>query len=424
MTAKIVITGMGVISPYGIGPDILWDSLMRGESGLKPLTNFDTSHIQCRVGGQLLDFSPQPYLPPRLTRKIDRFSTFGLIATHLALQNAGLLLDGKKPVWSQQEQGGNRVGITIGNNLGGWEFAERELRNLWQKGPRDVSPYMATAWFPAAVQGNVSIHFGIKGVGRTFLSDRASSALAIFHAADCLQRGRADVMIAGGTEAPFSPYAALCYETSGLMSRQASTGSTSAYRPFDRAHDGLVAGEGAAFFVLERAEDAEKRGATILAELTGWATTNDGYDLVHAAPDGKRYADAMTHAMQRADITADKVDCIFAAGSAVPDEDISETRAIHQAFGENASHIPVSVPKSAFGNLFGAAFAVDLALALLAMQQQVIPAALHLEQPAQECDLDYVTADHRPAAHIDCCLLNARGIGGANAAMCLQRWQG
>ncbi|HYU76344.1 MAG TPA: beta-ketoacyl-[acyl-carrier-protein] synthase family protein [Ktedonobacteraceae bacterium] len=422
MTAKIVITGMGVISPYGIGPDILWDNLMKGESGLKPLTSFDTSHIQCRVGGQLLDFNPQPYLPPRLTRKIDRFSTFGLVATHLALQNGGLLVDGKEPVWSQQEQGGNRVGITVGNNLGGWEFAERELRHLWQQGPRDVSPYMATAWFPAAVQGNVSVHFGIKGVGRTFLSDRASGALAMMHAADCLQRGRADVMVAGGTEAPFSPYAALCYETSGLMSRQAVTGSTSAYRPFDREHDGLVTGEGAAFFILERAEDAERRGAVVLAELAGWAATNDGYDLVRAAPDGKRSAAAMMRAMQQAGVGAEEIDCIFAAGSAVPDEDVSETRAIHLALGDTATHVPVSTPKSAFGNLFGAALPVDTAIALLAMQQRMIPATLHLDQPAQECDLDYVPRTPRRVERIDHCLLNARGIGGANASMLLRRW--
>lgn len=422
MMARIVITGMGVISPYGVGPDILWDKLMLGENGLKPITAFDTSHIQCRVGGQLLDFDLKAHLSPRLTRKIDRFSSFGLIATQLALQNADLLVDGKVPVWSQQEQGGNRVGITVGNNLGGWEFAERELRNLWQQGPREVSPYMATAWFPAAVQGNVSIQFGLKGIGRTFLSDRASGALAIMHAANSLQRGKADIMLAGGTEAPFSPYAALCYQTSGLMSEQASTGTTTAYRPFDRAHDGLVTGEGAAFFVLERAEDATKRGASILAEVAGWASTNDGYDMVHAAPDGQRYAAAMTQAMQRANVRAEEIDCVFAAGSAVPAEDISETRAIRLALGDAAAQVPVSTPKSAFGNLFGAALPVDMAIALSAMQHRMIPATLHLDQPAPGCDLDYVPHTPRPVERIDHCLLNARGIGGANASVLLRRW--
>lgn len=418
----IVITGMGVISPYGPGTALLWEKLMAGESGLKPLTTFQTSHIRCRVGGQLTDFRPEDFLSPRQVRKIDRFSIFALIATRMALQDAGLLLDGKTPAWSQQEQGGNRVGVTVGNNLGGWEFAERELRHLWQQGPREVNPHMATAWFPAAVQGNISIQFGIKGPGRTFLSDRASGALALIHAASCLERGKADIMLAGGTEAPFSPYAALCYEQSGLMSRQAVDGSPQAYRPFDQGHDGLVAAEGAAFFVLERAADASKRGAPILAEFAGWASTNDGYDFVRSSPDGVRYAAAMTRAMQRAQVSAQLLDCLFAAGSAVPDEDRSETRAIHLALGKAAPRVAVSTPKSAFGNLFGAAFPLDLAIALLAFQQAVIPATLHLDQPAPECDLDYVPRTPRPVRRLDHCLLNARGQGGANAAVVLRRW--
>ncbi len=423
MTAHIVVTGMGVISPYGVGSSVLWDGLMAGETGLKPLTSFDTSHVQCRVGGQYADFRPESYLSPRIVRKVDRFSTMGLIAAQQALEDAGLLLDDAKPIWSQQEHGGDRVGITVGNNLGGWEFAERELRNLWKSGPRDVSPYMATAWFPAAVQGNISIQFGIKGIGRTFLSDRASGALALIHAVDCLLRDRADIMLVGGSEAPFSPYAALCYETSGLMSTQAVNGDTDVYRPFDSAHDGLVAAEGAAFFVLERAEDAMNRGAEVYAEVAGWATSHDGYDFVHSAPDGQRFAAAMTQAMQRAGLAPEELHCVFAAGSAVPDEDVSETRAIRLALGEVAQRVPVSTPKSAFGNLFGAALPVDMAIALCAMQQKVVPATLHFDQPASECDLDYVPQTPRPVNSLDTCLLNARGIGGTNAAIVLRNWE-
>jgi 3-oxoacyl-(acyl-carrier-protein) synthase len=422
MSTKIAITGMGLISPYGVGPELLWERLMAGETGLKPLVDFDTSHIQCRVGGQLSNFQPEIYLSPRITRKIDPFSVYALVTTQFALQNAGLLQNGKNPLWSQQEQGANRVGICVGNNLGGWQFAERELRNLWLLGPREVSPYMATAWFPAAVQGNVSIHFGIKGLGRTFLSDRASGAMAIIHAADCLVRGKADIMIAGGTEAPFSPYAALCYETSGLMSRRAVSHATDVYRPFDTNHDGIVAAEGAVFFVLERVEDALQRGAPILAAMAGWASTYDGYDVVQPNPDGQRYAEAMKQALIRAKRQPDEIDCIFAAGSAVPSEDVSETRAIRLAFGDDADRIPVSTPKSAFGNLFGAATPMDIAIAVLAMQQHVIPGTLHLHQPAQGCDLDYVSQTARPVEQLDACLINARGMGGTNASFVLERY--
>jgi 3-oxoacyl-(acyl-carrier-protein) synthase len=419
---RIVITGMGIISPYGVGPELLWGKLNAGENAVHDLTGFDTAHLQCQVGGQISDFRAEQFLPPRTIRKIDRFSIFGLACSQLALRDAGLLLNTGKSIWSQHEDGGNRVGITVGNALGGWEFAERELRNLWVSGPRAISPYMATAWFPAAVQGNVSIQFSIKGLGRTFVSDRASGALALIHAANTLLRDKADIMLAGGTEAPFSPYAALCCETSGLMSTRAASGATSAYRPFDQGHSGLIAGEGGTFFVLERLEDARKRDVPILAELAGWASTNDGYDPVQVAPDGQRYAAAMTQSLERAQVAKNEVDCVFAAGSAIPTEDLAETRALHLAFGDAAPHIPISTPKSAFGNLLGAASALDVAIAILAMQEGVIPATLNIDQAAQGCDLDYIPQTARPVDRFDTCLVNARGIGGSNASLVLRRW--
>lgn len=429
MTARIVVTGIGVVSPYGIGPDLLWDKLMAGESGLRALTAFDTSHVQCRAGGQWVEFRPETALPMRLARRIDRFSMFGLLAAKQALSDAGLSPDDlghpiseDEPILKRYAEGRDRTGISVGNNLGGWEFAERELAHLWGMGPREVSPYMATAWFPAAVQGIISIQLGIKGVGRTFLGDRASGAYAIKHAAHCLRFGHADRMFAGGSEAPFSPYAALCYETSGLMSTQAAVCPTAAYRPFDQDHDGLVAGEGAAFLLMERAEDARRRGARIYAEVAGWATTSDGYDRVRPAPDGERYAAAMRTAMQRAGVIPDQIDCVFAAGSAVPTEDVSETRAIHLALGQQAARTPVSIPKSAFGNLFGAATPVDVVIALLAMRHRVVPATLHFDSPAPGCDLDYVAKYPRSVSRLDVVVVNARGIGGANACLILRRW--
>jgi 3-oxoacyl-(acyl-carrier-protein) synthase len=420
MTTNIVITGMGVISPYGIGSETLWENIIQGNNAIRAITSFDTTHIQCHVGGQLQHFRAEDYFPSRTVRKIDRFSQFGMLAVQLALQQAGLLLANKKPTWNQQAEASHRVGITVGNNLGGWEFAERELRHLWVSGPREVSPYMATAWFPAAVQGNVAIQFGIKGIGRTFLSDRASSAHALIHAAHCLTRGKADIMIAGGTEAPFSPYAALCYTTSGLMSEQDTTVAEPAYRPFDQEHNGLVPGEGAAFFVLEREADALRRHAPLLARLLSWSTTHDGYDAVQPAPDGKRFAAAITQTLERTQLDPSALDCIFAAGSAIPNEDVSEVRAIHLALGKHATQVPVTAPKAAFGNLFGAAFAMDLAIAITAMQQRIIPTTLHLKQPAAECELAYVTNKPRQNEHLEHCLLNARGIGGVNASILIQ----
>ncbi len=429
MTARIVITGMGVISPYGVGQEILWEKLIAGCSGIRKLAHFDVSHIQCRAGGQLSDFDPATYLPVRLTRKLDRFSIFGLIAAQQAMEDASLTVSSLAspvpegvPAVIRQAEGRDRVGITVGNNMGGMEFAERELYHLWGDGPRAVSPYMATASFPAALQGNVSIQFDIKGIGRTFLCDRASGAYAIMHAAHCLRVGHADKMFAGGAEAPFSSYATLCYETSGLMSKRASEYPTTAYRPFDRDHDGLVAAEGAAFLMLERADDAEHRGARIYAEVAGWAATHDGYDPILPAPDGQRYADTMTLAMRRAGVTADQINGVFAAGSAVPAEDLSETQAIRLALGDQADQVPVSAPKSAFGNLFGAATPVDVVIALMAMQHQKMPATLHLDQKAPGCDLDYVACQPRSVDQLNVVAINARGIGGASACLILRRW--
>lgn len=426
----IALTGMGVISPYGVGGALLWQELLAGHSALTALTSFDTSQIHCRAGGQCHDLPIKSYLPIRLVRKLDRFSIFGLIAAQLAMEDAGLNIEAlASPVADDaltivsQAGGRDRVGITVGNNLGGWEFAERELYHLWRDGARAVSPYMATAWFPAAVQGNISIQFSLKGIGRTFLGDRASGAHALIHAAHCLRMGHADKMFAGGTEAPFAPFAMLCYESSGLMSHQASERPTSAYRPFDQEHDGLVPGEGAAFFMLERANDAVQRGARIYGTIVGWASTQDGYDPIRPEPTGERFAAAMTLAMRRAGVVPEDVDAIFAAGSAVPEEDESEVRAIRLAFGDTANTIPVTVPKAAFGNLFGAATSLDVAIALHAFQHRALPPTLNLAQIAPGCELNFVTGAPLAVEKLDVIAVNARGIGGANVSLILRRWQ-
>lgn len=429
MSARIVVTGMGAISPYGVGLEPLWSKLMAGETGLRALPMPDFSHVRNRAGGQLEGFHPEEYLPARLVRKIDRLTVFGLIAAQQALADAGLSSEALEqpvtsdvPVYRKHAAGRDRVGITVGGNMGGWSFAEHELGRLWKDGPRAVSPYLATAWFPTAVQGIVSIQLGIKGIGRTFLGERVSGAYAIKHAAHCLRQGYTDRMFTGGAEAPFSPYAALYYETSNLMSSQSIERPTCAYRPFDRDHDGLVAGEGAAFLFLERAEDAVQRGAKIYAEIAGWATTNDGYDDIQPAPDGVRYAETMQLALERAGVSPEKVDCVFAAGSAIPVEDLAETRAIRLALGQRADSVPVTAPKSAFGNLFGAATPLDVVIALLALQHRVIPPTLHLDNPAPGCDLEYVAHQSLPVSQLDVIAVNTRGTGGSNACLVLRRW--
>lgn len=422
-TEPLVITGLGVITPYGVGPQILWEKLMAGESAIQTLPADEVADIQCKVGGRYSDFRVEQHLPLRTARKLDRFSQFGLIAAQDALTDARLTPDDlalpvpdDAPAWEKAAAGRDRVGIMVGNNLGGWEFAERELRHLWRDGARNVSPYMATAWFPAAVQGTISIQFGIKGIGRTFLCDRAGSAYAFSHAANCLQRGHASLVFAGGAEAPLSPYAMLCYQTSHLTSER------QVYRPFDQEHDGLIPGEGAAFVIMEPLSEALQRDAPIYAELAGWATTHDGYSFTEVAPDGERYALAITRALQKAELAPEQIDCIFAAGSAIPAEDASEAKAIHLALETAATRVPVSVPKSAFGNLFGAATAVDIIIALLSFQHQIIPPTLHLQHPVADYDLRVVAQSPLQVEQLNNILVLAHGSGGANAALVLRRW--
>lgn len=422
MSTRIVITGVGVVSPYGVGVNLLWQQVLAGTSAVQPLSGFDVSPLRCRVGGQVKDLLLTDYLPARQLRRIDRFTALALIAAQQALAQAGWMSgDAWEPRWKGDDALSRRVGLTVGNALGGWEFAERELGQLWREGPQAVSPYMAIAWFPAAAQGNLSIAFGIRGLGRTFQQDRVSGALALKHAAECLLDGRADVMLAGGTEAPFASYACLCLETSGLLAEARDT-TDAAYRPFDMGHRGLVLGEGAAFLVLERADEAERRGAPILGELAGWGITHDGCDVVHPAPNGVRFATAMRQALARAEVHPAELDAVFAAASAVPDEDVSEARAIGLALGEEAERVLVSAPKAAFGNLLGAALPMDVALAVQALHARYVPPTLHLEQPAPGCEfLDLVAGQPAAALHVNTCLINARGMGGTNAALIVRR---
>ncbi|MFD7700002.1 beta-ketoacyl-[acyl-carrier-protein] synthase family protein, partial [Streptomyces caelestis] len=317
-----------------------------------------------------------------------------------------------------------RTGVMVGNILGGWEFAERELRNLWTDGPRAVSPYQATAWFPAAPQGNICIDQGVKGPARTFVADRASGAYALIGGAEALLRDRADVVIAGGVEAPLSPYGWLCLETSGLGAKARGTlAPDELYRPFDAGHGGSVFGEGAVFLILERREHAERRGATILGELAGWGVSTDGYMPYYTVePTGQVLGRAMRTAADRAGVSGEDLGAVFAHGSALPFEDVTEGYALHEAFGPAAARrVPVTVPKSGFGHLLGAAAPADVALALRGMREETVPATVNLDRPAPGIDLDLVRGEARPAPGWEHTLVVSRGLGGVNACLVLRR---
>ncbi|MFC8389735.1 beta-ketoacyl-[acyl-carrier-protein] synthase family protein [Streptomyces sp. NPDC057238] len=411
---SVVVTGIGAVTPAGTGLDPLWEGAREGVARITAIDRFDASAYACPAAGQS-GFDADAELPSRFVKRTDRFTHLAVHAVRQALDEAGVAVG--------TDVTPERTAVMVGNILGGWEFAERELRNLWTDGPRAVSPYQATAWFPAAPQGNICIDQGVKGPARTFVADRASGAYALIGGAEALLRDRADVVIAGGVEAPLSPYGWLCLETSGLGAKARGTlAPDELYRPFDAGHGGSVFGEGAVFLILERREHAERRGATILGELAGWGVSTDGYMPYYTVePTGQVLGRAMRTAADRAGVSGEGLGAVFAHGSAIPFEDVTEGYALHEAFGPAAAQVPVTVPKSGFGHLLGAAAPADVALALRGMREETVPATVNLDRPAPGIDLDLVGGEARPAPGWEHTLVVSRGLGGVNACLVLRR---
>ncbi len=407
---KIAITGMGVVAPCGVGKGTFWNNLKGGRSFITPITRFEASRYPSRIAGQIEDLKSYSNISPRLLRKIDDFSHMSLIASDLALRDANLDLSNEDL---------SKIGIFFGNALGGWLYAETELRDLYTEGRDGVSPYLASAWFPAAPQGQVSIYYGIKGYSKTVVADRASSLMAIDYAAKIIRKAKIDIALAGGTEAPVTPYALLCCSTYGSLSvRNGNPGG--AYRPFDINRDGFVIGEGAGILILEEMERASKRGTHIYAIITGYGTTCDGFDRIEPDPSGKGLARAIELALSEAGYSPCDIDYICGDGAATRWGDISETRAIKQVFSNCSKIPPISAPKSMFGNLLGASGSLDVITAVLAMENGLMPPTINYTDSDPECDLDYVPNKCRPRA-IKKALVISRGRGGINAVLALEK---
>jgi 3-oxoacyl-(acyl-carrier-protein) synthase len=411
---QVAITGAGAITPAGIGPDAVWAQVVAGKSCVRRIDRFDAAPFACQVAGHADAFHPADWLPQRTLRKTDRFTHLAMAAVAAALQDAGLKI-------GQDGVAGERVAIMVGNVMGGWEFAEREIRNLWVRGIRGVSPYQATAWFPAAPQGNICIAHGIKGRSRTFVCDRASGAYALIHAAETICRGQADVVIAGGTEQPLSPYAWLCNQTANYLTRYGNSRPDEAYRPFDRRHGGSVIGEGSTFLILEGLDHARARGAAVRACLSGWAVKTDGYMPYYSCePYGQTLSAAMLASVRKAGIGPSDLGCVIADGSAVPREDSSEVAALTAALGRSRYDVPVTAAKSAVSHLLGAATATDVLVAIGVLEHGIVPPITNLDSPAPGFDLDFVMSAPREA-RAEHALVVSRGLGGVNACLTLTR---
>ncbi|OGX38510.1 MAG: hypothetical protein A3D87_05680 [Omnitrophica WOR_2 bacterium RIFCSPHIGHO2_02_FULL_50_17] len=407
---KIAITGIGIVSPSGMDKRKFWSNVSHGRSAVEKITRFDASKYPSHVAGHVHELDAYSNVSSRLLKKIDLFAHMALVASEMALQDAKVDI---------QQENLERAGIFMGNAIGGWLYAETELRDLYLEGREGVSPFMASAWFPAAPQGQVSIHYGIKGYSKTVVADRASSLMAIAYAARTLIRGKNDFILAGGMEAPVTPYALLCCNTSGMLTRKNDTPQT-AYRPFDKTRDGFAIAEGAGIVILEPQDRVKKRNAHVYANIIGYGTTTDGVDRIDPAADGKELANAIHIALDDAKLEPSRIDYICLDGAGTQLSDITETMAIKQVFNGKASQILCSAPKSVFGNMLGACGALDVITTVLAMEHSLVPPTINLTTPDPECDLDYVPNKAREKEIKNALVIN-RGRGGINCALVLQK---
>jgi len=405
---KIAITGIGVVAPSGIGKRQFWANIKSGRSFIKEITRFDSSKYPAHIAGQIDDLDKYSHISERLLKKIDTFSHMALIAAESALQDAGIDIKNEDP---------SLVGIFLGNAIGGWLYAETELRDLYIEGREGVSPYMASAWFPAAPQGQVSIYYGIKGFSKTVVADRASSLMALGYARKVLAKNKLNMILGGGMEAPVTPYALLCCNTYGALSKNNSDPKT-AYRPFDKKRDGCVIGEGAGIVVMEGIKRAKDRGVRPSAYILGYGTSCDGVDRIDCAKDGKELARAIKMALTDASTNIDEIDYISLDGLALDLWDNSEISALKEVFGSRIKDIPVSCPKSMFGNLLGASGVVDMIAAILAMEHSLVPATINLEDPSVG-GINYVTKEAKEYK-INKALIISRGRGGINSALIIE----
>ncbi len=407
---RVVITGIGAITPIGIGVEALWAGLQRAESAVRGITRFDPAAFRTRIAAEVSGFHPTDFIEERKARRIDRFGQFSVAAARLALLDAGLDLG---------KEDRDRTGVMMGTALGGIGMAEGQHARYVEEGIRAVDPALALMVFAGAASCNVAIEFGVSGPNSTNGMSCASGTIAIGDGFRAIARGDAEVMLAGGAEAPLAPLSFGAFAIIRAMSTRNDDPAT-ASRPFDAERDGFVMGEGAAVLVLEERSRALARGARIYAELCGYGLTNDAHHMIAPRPDGGQAARAMRLALAEAGIQPGAIGYINAHGSSTPLNDSTETAAIRQVFGTHADRLAVSGTKGYYGHALGASGAIEAAICALASHRRWLPPTINLQVPDPACDLDYL-ADGGRAANPRYLLSNSFGFGGINAALVLQR---
>jgi len=408
---RVVITGIGAVTPIGTAAEGLWSGLEARASAVRTITRFDPTPFRSRIAAEIPDFRPQDHLDAKRARRLDRFSQLAVASAGLALADAEL---------RAREEDPDRIGVMMGSALGGVAFGESQVPRYLAEGPRGLDPSLALAVFCGAASCNIAIEFGFTGPNATNAMSCASGTIAVGEAFHVVRDGRADVMLAGGAEAPLAPLTFAAFSIIRAMStRNDDPGHAS--RPFDAGRDGFVMGEGAAVLVLEERSRALARGAKIYAEVVGHAYTNDAYHMTAPRPDGRQAARAMRLALADGDVAPGEVGYINAHGSSTPLNDPTETAAVKQVFGEHAYRLTMSGTKGYYGHALGASGAIEAAICALALARGWLPPTLNLERPDPGCDLDCLPGagggrTAAPAAVVS----NSFGFGGINAALVLR----
>jgi 3-oxoacyl-[acyl-carrier-protein] synthase II len=409
---RVVITGMGAITPLGNDVETFWRNVVAGRSGVGPITLFDASAMKTRIAAEVKGFDPEAWFGRKEARRMDRYAQFALAATQQALQDARL-----DPAHVDRE----RVGVILGTGIGGIGALVQGVETLMTRGPDRISPFMVPMMLADTAPGLIAIAYGFRGPNMAVVTACASGTNAIGEAMHLIRRGDADVVIAGGAEAAILPVAVAAFNVMGTISTR-NEEPERASRPFDRTRDGFVMGEGAGILILERLEHARARGARIYAEVVGYGTSADAYHITAPLENGEGAALAMRRALADASLSPREIDYINAHGTGTPLNDKSETQAIKAVFGEAAYDVPISSTKSMIGHLLGAAGAVEAIVCIRAITDGVIPPTINYEHPDPECDLDYVpnVARRKP---VRTAMSNSFGFGGHNACVIFRRYE-
>ncbi|MBV8413681.1 MAG: beta-ketoacyl-[acyl-carrier-protein] synthase family protein [Verrucomicrobia bacterium] len=402
---RVVITGVGPITPIGIGKQAFWEAIKSGKSGIGPVSAFDASMFKATSAGEILNWCPENFFPPHRLKRLDRYAQFSVASVKLALEDSGLEYSPDVP----QE----RVGVSFGTALGGVANAEGQHKAFVHGGPKSVHQTLALQVFGGSAHCNTAIEFGLRGVGTTNSNSCASGNVAIGEALRYIRDGWADVMIAGGAEAPLSP---LSYGAFAFIRTMSRAHPSVACRPFDQDRDGFVMGEGAASLILEEYEHAKARDADIYAEVIGYSLNNDAFHMTTPLPTGESCVRAMSDALNYARLNADQIDYINAHASSTQLNDANEAFCIRKVFGDRGRHIPVSGTKAYYGHPLGASAAIEGVICALAIRDRLIPPTLNYQTPDPACDLDVVPNEPREAElhHV---LSNAFGFGGINSCV-------